>query len=245
MNKIIWLSLLFLILQQQSFAGKADSIATTVFKLIYQEHLEEAEQELEIQKNNLNEFYYLLLNLDLHWWKYRTTYSKQNTRNLELLLERLNHQKAENDKQKIKLLLVKSYLLRYEQKKLKLLSVIATRSEIRNLIDQIEITTEHTSLEEQKLLKVYFIMFQYIENVNFLFKQIAFDDRRKQLQLMEEFAADNNEMLSSIARFFVARMYQKIEKQPETGLEHYIILTRKYPNNTTFAEYKTECENKI
>lgn len=235
----------FLSLQLHCFAGKTDSIANNVFVLIYQENLEEAELELELQKNDLNDFYYLLLNLDLHWWKYRTTNSKQNTRKLEDLLDLLNAEEAGTNRQKINRLLTKSYQLRFEKKKLNLIGMISTRSEMRQLIADVDPKTLAESGDEQKLLEIYITMFQYIEDVNFLLNQINSEERLKQLHRMEIFADDANEMLNTIARFFLARMYQKVENQPETGLKHYKILTEKYPGNSTFAAYKKECERKI
>jgi hypothetical protein len=245
MNKSVLLLAAFLIFHLHSVAGKTDSIASTVFVLIYQEDLQEAEHQLELQKNDLGDFYYRLLNLDLHWWKYRITNSKQNTQTLEDLLTKLNAEAAENSTQKINHLLTKSYQLRFEKKKLNLLGMLSTRSEMRQLITEVDPTTLAASSDEQKLLETYITMFQYIEEVNFLSNQINSEERLKQLNQMEEFANDKNEMLNTIARFFLARMYQKVENQPQTGLKHYKILTEKYPGNSTFATYKKECENKI
>ncbi|WP_167610913.1 hypothetical protein [Maribellus sediminis] len=245
MIKSVLLLIVFLSFQLQSFAGKTDSVANNVFVLIYQENLQEAEQELELQKNDLNDFYYLLLNLDLHWWKYRTTNSKQNTRELEDLLNKLNNEATTSNRQKINRLLTKSYQLRYEKKKLNLVGMLSTRSEMRQLIAEVDLKTLTESGDEQKLLETYITMFQYIEEVNFLSNQINSEERLKQLNRMEEFADDENEMLNTIARFFLARMYQKVENHPETGLKHYKILTEKYPGNSTFAAYKKECERKF
>ena len=245
MHKTIWLSILLLTLHLQSFAGKTDSIATSVFTLIYHEELEAAEQELIIQKNNLDEFYYLLLNLDLHWWKYRTERTKQNTKKLEILLQQQDETLAKNHQQKIHLLLLKSYQLRYEKRKLNLVGMLTTRAEMRSLINEIVPGDISGSADEQKLLEVYIIMFEYIEDVSFLSSQINSEQRLEKLIRMEEFASDNNEMLNTISRFFLARMYQKIENQPATGLKHFKILTTRYPGNSTFAEYQKECERKI
>ncbi len=245
MKKSVLFFCAFLMIHLHGFAGKTDSIASNVFILIYEENLQEAERELELQKHDLNDFYYLLLNLDLHWWKYRTTTSKQNTQKLEDLLKTLDAEKAESNQQKINRLLAKSYQLRYEKKKLNLLGMISTRSEMRQLVAEVDPNFFSESSDEQKLLETYITMFQYIEDVNFLSNQINSEERLKQLDRMEKFAEDENEMLNTIARFFLARMYQKVENQPETGLKHYKILTDKYPGNSTFAEYKKECERKI
>ena len=244
---MIRISILFLLLlfQLSSRAGETDSIANNVFVLIYQQDLKSAEQRLETEKYRLNNFYYLFLNLDLHWWKYRTSNSATDAQALETLIEEQNRMEVVTDLEIMNRLLVKSYQLRYEKRKLRLLGMLGTRADIKNLIEKIELNKLPVSVDESKLFESYVVMYQYVEGINFLGLQNNAEERYTKLQRMEEFAADENQMLNTVARFFLARMYQKVEKDPRTGLAHYKILTSKYPTNVTFAEYRDECESKF
>lgn len=71
------------------------------------------------------------------------------------------------------------------------------------------------------------------------------DQRKELLKRMKEFSTRDNEMLSTIACFFLARMYQKVEKETKTGLSYFKILTARYTTNKTFEKYQKECEDKL
>lgn len=239
------LFIFLLLIIHSSFANKTDSIAGNIFTLIYQHKLPEAEKMLEAEKPQLDEFYYLLLNLDLHWWKYRIIDTKKDAQAMDELIKNLNSNETQSNWQKIQQLLVKSYKLRYDKTRLSLISMLSTRSDMKELVDQIKLDELPLKGEELKLFEAYVIMFKYIEDINFIGKQDNSEERAKLLTRMEEFAAGNNVMLSTVSRFFLARMYQKVEKKPETGLSHYKVLTEEFPTNKTFAKYQKECEDKM
>ena len=46
-----------------------------------------------------------------------------------------------------------------------------------------------------------------------------------------------------MAHYFLGRIYQKVENEPELGKFHFEILTGRFPNNTLFKEYLADCEN--
>lgn len=222
-----------------------DSIADNVFTLIYQHKLDFAEKQLSTEKQQLDDFYYLLLNLDLHWWKYRTNDTKENDEKLDKLLNDLEDNDTKTNWQKMQQLLVKSYQLRYEKTKLNFIGMLRIRSKMKTLTDEIQLDNLPVNGIQQKLFESYVIMFKYVEDINFLNSQSNSGSRKELLTRMETFAADKDIMLNTIARFFLARMYQKVEKQPETGLSYYKTLTAKFPTNTTFAKYQKECEEKL
>lgn len=245
-KQVILLILLFLAITITAKAENNDSIANRIFTLIYQQNLSEAEKTLLSAENQLNEFYTTFLNLDLHWWKYRTTYSKENSKKLDELIEKSILPQTNSYEKKMLQIVVKSYQLRYEKKKFNIFGLLSARSDIRDLIRDIEKENPPLTGDEHKLFESYVIMYQYIENINFFVdnakKSAA---REKKLKRMEKFADEENVILNTVAHFFLARMYQKVEDKPEVGIEHFRILTSQYPTNKTFAEYQTECEGKI
>ena len=94
-----------------------DSIANRVFTLIYQQNLTEAEKTYVNGKDELSDFYRTFLNLDLHWWKYRTTYSKENSNKLDELIDASLLPETDTYEQKMRQIIVRSYQLRYDKKK--------------------------------------------------------------------------------------------------------------------------------
>lgn len=228
-----------------SLATNNDSIANRVFTLIYDQNLIEAESILKAGNNELNDFYQLFLNLDLHWWKYRTTYSKENSRKLDKLIEQSELPETKTYEQKMQQIIVKSYALRYEKKKYNIFGMLSARSDIRDLIAEIENQKPPFSGDEQKLFESYVIMYQYIENINFFANAKKSAERVKKLNRMKKLAAEDSVILTTVAHFFLARMNQKIEDEPNIALEYFHLLTKKYPTNKTFAEYQAECEKEI
>lgn len=240
--------IVFILLVPLTFSGMAsnnDSIASRVFTLIYDQNLNEAEAIYKAEKHQMNTFYQTFLNLDLHWWKYRTTYSKENSRRLDELIENSILPETGTYEKKMRQIIVKSYQLRYEKKRFNIFGMLSARSDIKDLISEIERENPPFSGDEQKLFESYVIMYQYIENINFFGNEKKSAEREKKLNRMEKFALEDNVMLNTVAHFFLARMYQKIERDPQTGLNHFRILTSKFPTNKTFAEYQAECEEKI
>jgi len=228
-----------------SQAANNDSIANRVFTLIYDQDLTEAESTFKSGYNELNDFYKLFLNLDLHWWKYRTTYSKENSRKLDELIEKSELPETKTYEQKMRQIIVKSYALRYEKKKFNIFGMLSARSDIRDLISEIENEKPPFSGDEQKLFESYVIMYQYIENINFFANAKKSAERIKKLNRMKKLAIEDSVILKTISYFFLARMNQKIEDEPELALSYFKILTAKFPTNKTFAEYQVECEEEI
>lgn len=246
MIKQLYITLiLLLVLSFSSFAKNNDSIASRVFTLIYDQNLTKAEAVLKAGNNELNEFYQLFLNLDLHWWKYRTTYTKENSRKLDKLISASELPETETYEQKMRQIIVKSYQLRYEKKQFNIFAMLSARSDIRDLIAEIENEKPPFSGDEQKLFESYVIMYQYIENINFFANARKSAERVKKLNRMKKLAAEDSIILQTISNFFLARMNQKIENEPEIAFQYFNLLTTQFPTNQTFAEYQAECEEDI
>ncbi len=239
------LIILLLSFNLSSLAANNDSIANRIFSLIYDQNLSEAETTFKDGSSQLNDFYQLFLNLDLHWWKYRTTYSKESSRKLDKLIEDSELPETKTYEQKMRQIMVKSYALRYEKKQFNIFAMLSARSDIRDLIAEIENEKPPFSGDEQKLFESYVIMYQYIENINLFANARKSAERVKKLNRMKNLAAEESVILKTIAHFFLARMNQKIEDEPEIAFNYFKILTTKYPTNKTFAEYQAECEEEI
>lgn len=222
-------------------ASNNDSLVNRIFVLIYEQNLNEAEQLFLQNKNQINEFYQTFLNLDIHWWKYRTQTTSENSHALNELIDASELPETKNYEQKMRQIIVKSYELRYAKKQFNIFRLLSARSEIRELIGAIEKAAPPFTGYQQKLFESYVIMYRYIENINFFANARKSEARQRILIQMEKFANEPNVVLNTVAHFFLARMYQQIEDEPQKALIHFRILTQRYPTNKTFAEYQQEC----
>lgn len=245
MIKRYLLLVLLCLLVFSGMANQKDSVANHIFMLIYQNDLQAAENQLNLNENKLDDFYFLLLNLDLHWWKYRLNNTRQEAQSLDKLLNKLNSGEATTAWNKIQQVLAKTYKLRYQKTRFNFIGMLSTRADIKKLIA--ELNMNDLPLKEKQLLlfESYVIMFHYIENINFIGIQNKSAERKILLDRMSELAVNKDLMLSTIARYFIARMYQKVEDDPTTGLQHFKLLTHQFPANKTFAEYQKECEDEL
>ncbi|NQU51978.1 MAG: hypothetical protein HQ522_05520 [Bacteroidetes bacterium] len=228
-----------------SFSGKAfnnDSITNHIYTLIYNQQFNQAEELLTKNNELLDPFYLEILNIDLHWWKYSTTRLKTDARNLTGLLKDFNETEQSSQRVKINQLIRKSYQLRYERKRYKLIQVLFLRSEINQLLSMIIRDELPISGEQLKLFDLYISMFRYFENVNPFSLQNKSVEREKELQKMENFARSENLITSTMAHYFLGRIYQKIEREPKKGKTHFEILTQKFPENNLFIEHLADCQ---
>lgn len=157
MNKKLFIFFLLSLFYLQSQASISDSTANEIFTLIYQQNFEAAENQLNSEKEQLDKFYYLLLNLDLHWWKYRTINTKHDSKKLEDLFY-LPDTRKETKWQKVKQLLTISYKIRFQKTKLNFIGMFSSRSEIKEIIDQIKPVELSLNGEQIELIEAYIIM---------------------------------------------------------------------------------------
>ena len=62
------------------------------------------------------------------------------------------------------------------------------------------------------------------------------DEFLESLQALEKYSFDNDLILSTMAHYYLGRIYTKVEKQPEKGLAHFKILAQRFPKNILFKQ---------
>jgi hypothetical protein len=58
----------------------------------------------------------------------------------------------------------------------------------------------------------------------------------KSLPALENYSNNNDFILSTMAHYFLGRIYTKVEKQPDKGKIHFTILSKRFPKNVLFFE---------
>jgi hypothetical protein len=91
--------------------------------------------------------------------------------------------------------------------------------------------------DRQKLFDLYLSLFSYFDNVinPFSFGSKS-EEFSKSLQTLEKYTFDDDLILSTMAHYFLGRIYVKVEKQPDKGQAHFRILAQRFPKNTLFQE---------
>ena len=216
-------------------ASRLDSSVNRIFTLIYNQQFEQAEAALKSQNEKLDPFYALVLSIDLRWWQYSLSRSKEDAQKLKSVLVEMDDQESIK-KDKIKTLIRKSYELRYERKRYNLIRAMFIRNEINDLLADINSGNIPLTGDQLKLFNLYVSMFRYFEFINPLSVFGKSDERLKRLNEMEILASENDWIVSTLAHYFLGRIYLKVEGNQENGQAHFRLLAECFPQNDLFRD---------
>ena len=127
--------------------------------------------------------------------------------------------------------------MRYEIKRYNLIGALIIRSDVREQIEAIKSSDLSFLGDRQNLFDLYLSLFDYFDTsinpFSFGRKSEAYS---KSLQTLEKYSHDNDLILSTMAHYFLGRIYTKVEKQPEKGQAHFKVLAQRFPKNALFQE---------
>lgn len=232
-----------------AFAGKAakqDSLVNQIFNLAYNMQYQEAERLLKENKNNIDSFYFAVLEIDMSYWKNVTGTKQPNYDAFEITLEKYTHEQAFTFKQKGIQLIQLSYQLRYELKRFQLFSAISSHKKTKVIFYELKDIPQLQHLDNADLFELYSSMFLYFSNY---IKPFGGKSKAVNCKLaiasMENLAKSNRLMTRTISAYFLGRTYLKYENTPKLGIVHFKNLSKMYPGNTKFPELLKECEEKV
>jgi hypothetical protein len=131
----ILLVFVFLIsFQYTGFSSENDTTVNRIFTLIYNQQFTEAEEALNGQNSQLDPFYFNILKLDLYWWKYSLSRSKEDAVKLNEVLSEISKTPLHTSENRINKLIRSSYKMRYEIKRYNLIGAFVIRSDVRKQI---------------------------------------------------------------------------------------------------------------
>lgn len=234
----ILLVFVFLIsFQYTGFCSENDTTVNRIFTFIYNQQFTEAGKTLEEQINQLEPFYYNILKLDLYWWKYSLTRSKDDARELNEVLDNFSGTLINSQEDRINALIRSSYKMRYEIKRYNIIGALIIRSDVRKQIEVLKSGELSVLGDRQKLFDLYLSLFSYFDN---LINPFSFGSKSeefsKSLQTLEKYTHDDDLILSTMAHYFLGRIYTKVEKQPEKGQSHFKVLAQRFPKNHLFQQ---------
>ncbi len=244
MRTILFISFLFF-----AFTGKAatqDSLTNQIFNLAYNMEYEQAEKLLGENKNNIDSFYFAVLEIDMSYWKNVTGTDKPNYGAFEITLDKHTLEQAQTFNQKGIQLIQLSYQLRYELKRFKLFSAISSHKKTKVIFNELKNNPQMQTIDNPDLFELYNSMFLYFSNYIKPFGGKSKDVNCKlAIATMENLAKSEKLMTRTLSAYFLGRTYLKYENTPELGIVHFKTLSKIYPGNTKFPELLTECEEKV
>jgi hypothetical protein len=219
------------------FSKENDTIVDHIFTLIYNQEFDFAENVLSEQTGKLDAYYYSILRLDLFWWKFSMSGSKDDFAKLTNVLESLNSSGLVSTKEKIIYLIQSSYKFRYEVSRYNFIGAIILRSDIRKQITELKKEKLSFNKERLKLFDLYLSLFQYSDNsINPFLINTKSQECLNSLSALEKYSHEDDLIVSTLAHYFLGRIYTKVEKKPEKGQVHFKILAQRFPKNSLFKE---------
>ncbi len=232
-------------LTASGFSNQNEKVIDDVFKYIYNQQFHEADSLLELERSKIEPFYFDILTIDLNWWKHVLFPSELNSRQFNTLLKSMEQENTNTPDRKIKHLVWLSYQLRFEFKRYNIIGAIRLRSEIKKLLEEIKVNELNYSNNRIKLFYLYNALFKYFDNIlNPLFSENIRIDRKSALHEIESYTQDDDLIISSLASYFLGKIYLNIEKEPAKGNLHFKTLTNRYPQNAIFQELFSESDKR-
>lgn len=225
--------------------GQNEKVIDDIFKYFYNQQFSEADSLLESKRDKIEPFYADILTIDLNWWRHVFYPSELNAQQFNSLLKSMEQEKTNTPEKKIKHLVWLSYQLRFEFKRYNIIGAIRLRSEVKKLLEEINVNELNYSNDKIKLYYLYNALFAYFDNIlNPFFSEKVRNERENALLKIEKYTGEDDLIISTMASYFIGKIYLNIEKEPEKGILHFKTLTDRYPQNTIFQKLFSESVRK-
>jgi hypothetical protein len=227
------------------FSQQNENVVDDVFNYFYNQQFQEADSLLKLHSKEIEPFYFDIITIDLNWWRHVFYPSKLNSKQFNALLKSMKQENTNTPEEKIKHLVWLSYQLRFEFKRYHIIGAIRLRSEIKKLLEEIKISELNYSNNRIKLFHLYNALFRYFDNIlNPFFSENISSERQSALLEIEGYTRDDDLIISTLASYFLGKIFLNIEKDPAKGNQHFKTLTERYPQNTIFRELLSESAKK-
>ncbi|MFW6309493.1 MAG: hypothetical protein ACOC1D_00190 [Prolixibacteraceae bacterium] len=239
-------AVLFVLSATGSVFAKNDSLVNQIFKMIYNEQYEQAELVLSNDNYQIDSFYADILKIDLSWWKFVRLENNSNSKQLIELVENFGEADSTCTSGKIKRLIAKSYLIRFELHRYNLIKAALIRADIKRLLGEIRKEEFHYPRNRMELFYLYDTLFVYFENlINPFFSEQKRYLRDDALAALQRFTTADDLIVKTLACYFTGKIYMNIEKEPDKGLQCFRFLSDEFPQNMLFDELLTDCRQKM
>jgi hypothetical protein len=245
MNFRILLFFILTVFATSGFSQQNEKVVDDIFKYFYNQQFAEADSLLKLHNEEIEPFYFDIITIDLNWWRHVLYPSDLNSQQFNSILKSMKQENTNTPEEKTKHLVWLSYQLRFEFKRYNIIGAIRLRSEIKKLLEEIKINELNYSNNRIKLYYLYNALFTYFDNIlNPFFSEKIRNEREVALIKIEEYTREDDLIISTLASYFLGKIYLNIEKVPEKGNQHFKTLIERYPQNTVFQELFSESTRK-
>ena len=241
--KIIFINIAFILIGLSSRSNNLENPATVqVFNLIYNQQYDKADSSLSANRHEIGNLMADILLIDLEYWRYVTSDSKESFNQFEAFLHSCNLGEEGSDENKIRQLVVYIYSLRLYYKRFNILKFNITWIKMKILLNKVDQQTLQVLGNGNELVGVYNSVYKYLSQklnpFSFLKKQNS-----GELALLEENCKNEILIINTLSNYFVGKLYLKFEKEPAKALGFFQVLINRYPNNKVFRDLASECES--
>ena len=245
MNLRILLLFILTVFATSGFSQQNEKVVDDVFRYFYNQQFTEADSLLKLHNEEIEPFYFDIITIDLNWWRHVFYPSDLNSQQFNSLLKSMEQENTNTPEEKIKHLVWLSYQLRFEFKRYNIIGAIRLRSQIKNLLEEIKVNELNYSNNRIKLYYLYNALFTYFDNIlNPFFSEKIRNEREVALMKIEEYTREDDLIISTLASYFLGKIYLNIEKEQLKGKQHFKLLIERYPQNTIFQELYSESVGK-
>lgn len=246
MIRFLTILILLSFIYKAAYPKQSETLVFEVFKHIYNQQFHQAESLLESEKNQIDPFYFDVLRIDLSWWKSVFSESNDDSKYFQSVLKDVaENNQGVNQEYKITKLILLSYRLRFELKRYNIIGAALLRSEIKNLLLEINPTDLNYGPDRLKLFHLYRSLFDYFDSlINPFFLNKKRTARTKALSEIEHFTRNGDLVVSTLSSYFLGKIYFNIEEKHQKGITLFKNLSTTFPQNTLFRELSTQSESK-
>jgi len=221
----------------KSCKTKTDSI----FYLVYNQEFGAAEVALIQSKNKLNPLIYILLTIDLFWWKTICSNHIDNFDSFENQLKmKLKNAENLNKRNYLEELIYLNYLIRITSIRNQYLKIPVYFIRLNSCFEKVN--NSGYSVEEQNIFEIYKAIFNIGKSKYLLTKPGQKNDN---IKILKKHCESQNIINKTIDCYFMAKIYSEIEKSSEQSLPYFNQLCVLYPENIIFQNELKKIKQKI
>lgn len=242
LKKYLFLILWIVAVPVLSAANVENPSVIKVFSYIYNQQFDKADSVLHTHKAEISHFFETILTLDLNYWKCTSLDTKDEYKQFEKLLDASLPENTNSEMNKVKSMVVYIYSLRYYYKQFNLIRFNITLMKMKVLEEKIDEKTLAVFEEGAEIMKIYHSMYKYfVGKLNPFLLIIRKDNNAAEIKLLKKKCQDDGLIISTLAHYFVGKIYLQFEKDPLQAEPHFETLIQRFPGNNKFRELAWEC----
>jgi hypothetical protein len=214
----------------------------TIFCFIYNQQFEKAERELDILQKKSDNTDYIILMIDLNWWKSVKKINVHDFTNFKVVLHQITEKlKVVKAKNELNHLILLSYSMRMAAHEDRYISMIGSFNKINRIIEILD--SQPLTQHEKEIYELYKAILGIFKSKVFFYNSPGL--RKESIATLENNSKSTQIIQKTIANYFLAKVYLELEDNPSKSIAYFKRLNQMYPHNSIFTDYIKLCNEKI